>query len=305
MRIESRHLSYVVKVTILFLLYVTTATFGLSIDTVSGFATLVWPPTGISLAFLLLFGYKLWPGVWFGAFAANLLKDAPRPVAFVIATGNTLEAVLGVYILMHLVPGFRNSLSRLRDVLGLILVAVVSTTVSATIGVSSLFFGGIVSLSSFPLTWFAWWVGDALGDLVIAPLFLVWSTSSAFKIPPKKMLEAFFSILLLFIFGTIVFSGVFGIDARDSPVTYLVYPVLTLIAIRFGQRGIITAIFVLAVIAIWNILQGYGPFVREDLFSSLLFLKSFMGITSVTFMILAAFVSERKDIEARKDEFVS
>ena len=114
MRIESRHLSYVVKVTILFLLYVTTATFGLSIDAVSGFATLVWPPTGISLAFLLLFGYKLWPGVWFGAFAANLLKDAPGPVAFGIATGNTLEAVLGVYILMHLVPGFRTLKNSLK-----------------------------------------------------------------------------------------------------------------------------------------------------------------------------------------------
>lgn len=96
MRIESRQLSYVVKFTILFALYVVTATFGFSIDAVSGFATLVWPPTGISLAFLLLFGYKLWPGVWMGAFVASLLRDAPEPVAFGIATGNTLEATVGV-----------------------------------------------------------------------------------------------------------------------------------------------------------------------------------------------------------------
>jgi len=85
----------------------------------------------------------------------------------------------------------------------------------------------------------------------------------------------------------------------------MVYPVLTLIAIRFGQRGTVTAIFLLAIIAIWHTVQGLGLFVRDSLFESLLFLQSFMGITSVTFMILSAFVSERKDVEARKDEFVS
>lgn len=305
MRIERKDFLYIAKITILFLLYITTATFGLSLDAVSGFAALVWAPTGISLAFLLLFGNRLWPGVWMGAFLANLLSGASEPVAFGIATGNTLEAVIGVYILRHLVGGFNNSLSRLTDVLGLILVAFASTMVSAIIGVSSLFFGGIVSLATFPQTWFAWWMGDVLGDLVVAPLILVWSASGAFKISKRKILEAVLSMLTLFIVGIVVFRGFLGIDTKGLPITYLVYPVLTLIALRFGQLGTVTATFSLGIIAIWSVLQGYGPFARESLFGSLLFSQSFMGITSITFMILSAFVSERKDIEARKDEFVS
>lgn len=300
-----RNLSYAAKVAVLFILYVATATFGLSLDAVSGFAALVWPPTGISLAFLFLFGYKLWPGVWLGAFVANLLRDAPEPVAFGIASGNTLEAVLGVYILRHFVKGFNHSLSRLGDVLGLIFVAVASTAVSATVGVSSLFLGSIVTVESFFQTWFAWWMGDALGDLVVAPLILVWSVSGAFKLSQRKILEGSLSILLLFVVSLVVFRGVFGINTEDLPLNYILYPVLALIAIRFGQRGAVTAMFILAIIAVWNTVEGYGPFVRESVFGSLLFLQSFIGITSVTFMILAAFVSERKDIESRKDEFVS
>ncbi|EKD64481.1 MAG: Sensor protein [uncultured bacterium] len=293
------------KILVLFLLYVTTAIFGLNIEAVGGFATLVWPPAGISLAFLLLFGYQLWPGVWMGAFFANVLRGAPESVAFGVATGNTLEAVLGVFILTHFIKGFNYSLSRLSDVLGLLLVATVSTLVGASVGVSSLLLGGIISFSSSAQTFLAWWVGDALGDLIIAPLILVWSVPGAFRIPKSRLLEAILSIQLLFISGVVVFNGAFGLDTRNLPFTYLIYPVLVFIAIRFGQRGIVASMFILIIIAIWNTLEGYGPFAKESIFVSLLLLQFFMGVASVTFMILASFVSERKDIEARKDEFVS
>src|SRR5688572_23562011 len=116
-------------------LYTVTARLGLAFDAVGGFATLVWPPTGISLAALLLLGYRVWPGVLIGAAIANSLGGAPLAVALGIAIGNTLEALAGAYFLRRM-AGFRPTMERVRDVIALIvLAALVSTVISATIGV--------------------------------------------------------------------------------------------------------------------------------------------------------------------------
>jgi integral membrane sensor domain MASE1 len=133
--------------------YVAAARLGLTLDAVAGFATLVWPPTGISLAVLLLFGYRVWPGIFIGAAIANVLTGAPLVVALGIAVGNTAEALLGAYALRR-IPRFHTALDHLRDVLGLIAFAgLLSTMISATIGVASLHLGGIVSAAQLRDTW--------------------------------------------------------------------------------------------------------------------------------------------------------
>ncbi len=155
--------------------YVVTARLGLMMDAVAGFATLVWAPTGIALAALLRGGRRLWPGVFIGAFVVNAWVGASPPVAAGIATGNTLEAILGAAALTRV--GLDPRLQRVRDVGWLILLgAGASTVASATIGVASLYAGGIVPVSALAPTWRAWWVGDAIGDMVIASLLLVWSS---------------------------------------------------------------------------------------------------------------------------------
>ena len=148
---------YVGSVVGLAVVYVVTARFGLAIDAVAGFATLVWPATGIALAALVLYGYRLWPGIFIGALVANTLTGAPPLVALGIAVGNTLEAVAGTYMLRQ-VAGFRPSLDGVRDVLALIVLAAgLGTMLSATIGVSSLYLGGIVPLAQVPVAWRACW----------------------------------------------------------------------------------------------------------------------------------------------------
>src|SRR5579859_6080720 len=87
------------KILILFAVYFITAWFGLTLDAVSRFATLVWIPSGLSLATLFLFGYDLWPGITVAAFLVNLLNGASPFVALGIGIGNTLEALFGVYLL--------------------------------------------------------------------------------------------------------------------------------------------------------------------------------------------------------------
>jgi integral membrane sensor domain MASE1 len=156
-------------------LYIATALGGLSLDAVSGVAAAVWPPTGIALAALLLYGACLWPGIAMGAFLVNLFVGAPVLVASGMALGNTLEAVLGTVLLTRVV-GFRPSLARLQDVLGLVVLAAGgSTLVSATIGVTSGWLGGVIPAATYGEAWRTWWLGDALGDLVVAPLLCVWS----------------------------------------------------------------------------------------------------------------------------------
>lgn len=296
--------SYLGKVFLLCLIYFITAKLGLRLGAVSGFATLFWLPTGISLVILFLFGFRFWPGVAIGAFLANSATGAPLPVALGIAVGNTLEAVIGVYLLRRFIQ-FQPSLERLRDVLGLILLAaVLSTLISATIGTSSLLFGGMLS-TSYLATWSAWWVGDMLSNLITAPFLFVWSKLAPVTLKPKRAGELVLLSLTVIITGVIVFRGIFGIAVTTSPLTYIVFPPLIWAAIRFGQKETVTAIFVLSLFALLSTIQGFGPFARESLSESLLYLQSFMAITASTSMLLAAAVAERRTMEKRKDDFIS
>src|SRR5262245_21754270 len=137
------------QITLLSLAYTLVGRLGLAMDPVGGFATLVWPPSGIALAALVLYGAKLWPGVALGAFAVNLWVGAPPAVAGGIAVGNTLEAVLGAWTLTRII-GFHASLERLRDVIALVaLPACVTTALSATIGTTSLELGGVIEGQRF------------------------------------------------------------------------------------------------------------------------------------------------------------
>ncbi|HXV44310.1 MAG TPA: MASE1 domain-containing protein, partial [Anaerolineae bacterium] len=169
LEIKSRNLLYLAQVGLLAAVYFGAAKIGLSLASVEGIVSLVWPPTGIALAALLLFGYRLWPGIALGAFLVNASAGASL-AAVGISIGNTLEAVTGAYLLGRFV-GFRNSLERLRDVLGLvILAAAVSTTIGATIGTASLTLAGAISWAAYPSVWLVWWLGDAMGALLVAPV---------------------------------------------------------------------------------------------------------------------------------------
>jgi signal transduction histidine kinase len=288
---------YIVRVAILCGAYFITGKLGLMIAPVNTFATLVWPPTGISLAALLLFGYNLWPGVMLGAFVVNLLTGAPIPVAVAIALGNTLEALLGSYLLQRFV-GFRPTLERLRDALGLIAFAApASTIVSATIGVSSLWVNGLIPSSAYAITWGTWWVGDMLGDLVVAPLLLTWATRQANGTRPEtkswKWAERVAIALCVIGIGTWIFSGIFSFEEKNLPLTYLVFPPLIWAGLRFGPRGAAAATFTISSIAIWGTLAGFGPFTTDTPIENLMLLQIFMAVVTTTTLILVSVVSER------------
>src|SRR5262245_17663823 len=198
---------YSVQVALLAAAYFGAAKVGLSMAFVAEQVAAVWPPTGIALAALLLFGSRAWPGITLGAFLANVTAGAPLGTAAGIALGNTLEALLGAWLLRRLV-GFDKPLERVQDVLGLVvLAAALSTMVSATIGAASLCSGGLKPWTAYPALWSVWWLGDSMGDLVVAPLLLTWAGWRRQPWRPRRVAEAAALLLGLVAVSLLVFAG--------------------------------------------------------------------------------------------------
>lgn len=299
-----RRFSYPLTLLLLFLLYFFFADFGLRLDAVGGFASLFWLPTGLSLAAVILLGSRVFPAILLGAFTANYVHGAPFAVSSSIALGNTLEAVVGAYLL-HRFVDFHPSLERLKDVLGLIVLAgLISTLISATIGVTSLFLGGVLD-TPFLSTFVAWWMGNVISNLIFAPFLLVWDHRPRITFQPRRMIEVVGLIGAIILISVLVFYGLFGIRIPMSPLTYIVFPPLIWAALRFGSKEVATAVFFLALFAVWSTVNGHGPFARRSLNDSLLFLQGFMLVVSATSLILSAAVTERRSLERRKDDFIS
>lgn len=276
--------------------YVAAARLGLALDAVAGFATLVWAPTGISLAALLLFGYRLWPGVFIGAAVANILAGAPVAVALGIAVGNSAEALIGAYLLLR-ITDFHVELDHLRDAVGLIVRAgIFSTLVSATIGVGSLYAGNVISSTQLFETWRAWWIGDMMGALLVAPIILVWSSVPRSGSRLRWLEAAALGVSVVAVSTMTFFGDTRRLATGASPFdqTYVLFPVLIWAALRFGHRGALTATLAVSAIAVAGTVQGHGPFVEPELHDSLLGLQVFMAIVTATFLVLGATIAERR-----------
>lgn len=285
--------------------YVAIARPALLLDAVSGFATLVWPPAGISLAAIVILGPRLWPGVALGAFVTNLWVGAPPLVALGIAFGNALEAVLGAWLLRRAM-GRQAVFDRLRHVFTLVgPVALASTAASATIGVGSLCLGGIVPSARLVETWRAWWLGDALGDLVVGALAIVWMRAPRPRLELWRQLELVALLVGVGLAGSVVFLAV---DPNVAPIfgqAYIVFPLLIIAALRFGLHGAVSATFVVAAVAICGTALGLGPFVADSLGQRLLSLQAFMGIAATTMLVLGGTSVERACAIRNRDDILA
>ena len=283
----------VLQIAIVALAYIVAARIGLSLDAVGGFATVVWPASGIALASLLLGGFRLWPAIAIGAFTANYLSGATPFAAVGIAIGNTMEALVGAYLLRK-VPMFRPQLDRVRDVLALMFLAAgVSTLISATIGVTTLLAFDLIPPAGYGETWLAWWLGDAIGDILVAPLILVWiGWKPRVRIP--RISESLGIASVIAITSFLVFGAPPGHEGVARAREYMLFPPLVWAALRFGPRGAVTSTTFTTMIAIVYTAMGQGPFARGDLHDNLLSLQLFAGIAGATFLVLGASMAERR-----------
>lgn len=268
-------------------------------------ASPVWPPAGIALAALLVLGFRVWPAIFVGAFFVNLTTVGNSFTSLGIASGNTLEAICGAWLVTRFAGGAR-VFDRPQDVFKFALAALVSTTVSPTFGVGSLAVGSFAQSSNYWPIWLTWWLGDASGDLVIAPLLLLWSVrATQRKWNRKQALEVSVLLLLLVVLAETVFGGWFPISAHNYPISFICGPIVIWTAFRFTPRETATGIFVLSAIAIWGTLHGFGPFILQSENQSLLMLQAWTAALTITAMAIAAAIAERNraqaSIEQQKD----
>jgi len=269
--------------------YFVAGKFGLNLAFVNTSTTAVWPPTGISLAALLLLGIRVWPGVLLGAFLTNITTTGDPVSSAGIAVGNTLEALVAAYLVTRFANGAR-AFERPQNVLKFaFLGALVSTVVSATIGTATLALSGLAAWGDLGPIWFTWWLGDAGGALIFAPVLLTWATLEVKELTWRP-LERIALIAAVIVTGLLLFGGVGPMSAGNDPLAFLCFPALIWAAYRFGPREAATAVILLAVIADWGTLHGLGPFARADQNQSLIFLQAFMGVAAVTSLALAAAV---------------
>ncbi len=273
--------------------YALVGVLGLAIAPVHLFASLVWPPTGIALAALLLGGTRLWPGVAIGAFLVNAWTGAPVLVAAGISAGNTLEALVGAHLICRVGEGGW-SLERLRNVLAFIVLgALLSTTLSATVGVSSLLAGGLVRRADVAETWRVWWLGDAAGDLVVGALLLAYRRSAWRALDPRRRAEAALLGASVIAVTLLVFRNV-PVAAADGFVeACMLIPLLMWGALRFELRGATAAVFLASAIAVASTALGRGPFAEESPSASLLHLQAFMAIVAAAVLVVGAVTAER------------
>jgi PAS domain S-box-containing protein len=270
-------------------LYIGAAKLGIELSVARGVVTPVWAPTGIALSAVVLFGPRLWPAIALGAFVANATSGASLPVAACISVGNTLEALVGAGLLRR--AAFNPRLERLRDVLALVVLAAAgSTAIAATNGVTTLWVSGNLS-GTYGAGWLLWWSGDAMGDLIVAPLLLLWLSAPFWKPRRGELLEG---VALL---GSIAGVSWFVFLEGYWRYPHLLFPLLVWASLRFYQRGAVTSSFVVAVFAIKGAIDGTTPLGGSSATEVVQIAEGLLAAVILSLLILGAALSERRAAE--------
>ncbi|MGH9572375.1 MAG: MASE1 domain-containing protein [Candidatus Acidiferrales bacterium] len=284
-------------VLLLAVVYFVAGKLGLAVAFVHPSSTAVWAPSGIALAAFLLFGYRVWPGVFLGAFFVNWTTLGTPLTSLAIAIGNSLEGLLAAYLVSRFAAG-RKAFETASTTLKFDLVAgLVAPIVAATIGVATLCLSDFASWANFRPIWLTWWLGDGTGALLIAPLIILWADHFRIRWNKAQILEISALVIALLLTAESVFGRLFVSGTHAYPLEYLCIPFLLWAALRFGQREAIAVTMVLSVVATWGTLHGAGPFITPSKNDSLLLLQAFTAIISAMTMALAAVSAHRRRME--------
>jgi PAS domain S-box-containing protein len=287
-KVVFRHLALV------FVAYFVAGRLGLAIPFTSGNVSPVWPPAGIAIAVLLVWGTRMWPAIWLAAFLVNFFTPISHAAALGIAVGNTSSALVANWLLKG-TRRFHPSLSRLQSVLAFVLLGTLSTIVAGSIGVSVLNITGVRAWSGFGPAWLIWCLGDAMGVIVVGPLVLC--LSQLVWVKKQKLLEFVALVILTPLVSFLVFGQRLGFGLADNVLAFLVFPFVIWAATRFGVAGSAIVSAQIAGVAIWATSVGLGPFVQPDAIRGATLLQVFLAVMSLSGLALAAVVTERKEAE--------
>jgi signal transduction histidine kinase/CheY-like chemotaxis protein len=308
-----RHQKILLIISIAIIYYIT-AKLGQYLAIPPGFITPVYPPSGIALTVILLMGYRVSWGIWLGAFvAATWALSANTSILLMsilsglgIATGSVLQAVVGTFLIKRFI-GSRHIFTTVPHVSRFTVIEILSCMVSPTIGVTTLYLCGFIQAKDFIISWLTFWLGDAIGVLVLAPLLLLWidpwfSDSETIKpknttpYSSKRFLQSNWEIAIWILSLVGVGMVAFGFG---YPVEYLLIPLLVWSAFRSEQRFTAIAIFLVTALAIAGAIRGTTSFNSSSLNETLLLLQAFIGTVTTTTLILSAVIIEGVQAKAR------
>ncbi len=267
----------------------------------------VWPPAGIAFVAMWVLGYRIWPAICLGAFLANMTVffqghwgDFPLTflVSLVIGVGNTLEALTAVFILRSFTDA-ENPLFKVRDVFKFVFAALVAALSSSIVGTLAVCTAKHINGPLFQIIWFTWWLGDVVGILIVAAIFFAFYKRPWEVYHWRKIAEALAGILVLVALDIGVFNGKFVSTQFYFPAGYLILPLLIWATYRFGHIGAVVSLLVTLIIAVGGTIHQLGPFVSDVLNKALIVLEVFMGILTVTVLVFAAALEERRESEER------
>jgi diguanylate cyclase (GGDEF)-like protein len=280
--------------------YTAAGKLGLRLGIVNPSASPVWAPTGIAIAAFVLGGARYWPAVFAGAFLYNLTTAGSIATSLGVATGNTLEGLVAGALVRRWANGAQ-AFDRGTDVVRFATLAgLVATAISPTIGVTSLALGGYAHWSQFFPIWLTWWLGDASGALLVAPPLLLWGLRPRLRWTRTRAIEAAGLCAALLVIGVLAFGPLGG-----PSLGFLCVPVLIWAALRFGPRLAATAVALLAGVAVAETIAGLRGVPLPQQNAQLLLLQTFMAVTGVTILVLAAVVAERRRGEERLREMAT
>jgi PAS domain S-box-containing protein len=270
---------------------------GLTLASLHPSASPVWPPSGLALAALLLWGPRLWPAIAVGAFLANVTTFGGIATSVAIAAGNTLEAAITAWLLRSLSGGPETLEAPARVVIFAGLTLFPGTMVSATLGVGSLVLSGLAEPAKFGSIWLTWWLGDIGGQLLVTPFVLLWGRS---RLPSAADWRELTKLLVGTVaVGLIAFSPMAEQTSVRGALAFLAVVPMLWAALRYEQRDTSTAALVLSCFAIWGVLSNGGPFVRPNLNDSFLLVLAFVISTAVPSLVLSADVAVRRRAESQ------
>ncbi len=264
--------------------------------------TTIWPPSAIGFISILIFGARIWPGIWLGAFLANAAYFFPNPsfnlfqvilYSTSIAVGNTLEALIACFFLKKLI-GNRNPLHKVQDIARFMIVTVAGCVVSAFIGSVSVCMGSPIFWHSFLTVWLTWWLGDFTALITIVPIYWALSQRPLPKLNPKRLLEFFLSFGIFVMINGIFFDAKSIINQSHIHITYVPLALIVWLTYRFGYWGSIASTLAILYQDLQGTHSGIGPFISNDMNASLLSLQMFIGTVCGTSLLLAAALYERR-----------
>jgi PAS domain S-box-containing protein len=282
-------------------------------------ATPLWPPTGVALAIVLLRGYRSWPAILAGSFFAHAFSsgaitsfNAPTAGSLLesgsIGISTAIAACAGAWLLNRCSFGYKTFETPVRIAKFSVISLVPTALISSSFVVAALILAddfGLAEPFANPLgTFVTWWLADAAGTVIIAPVIVLWMTTPISRLSKSDTLETIAIFIVTAAVGILAYSPLFSGDANNpllpyrSLIGFLIVLPLMWIGLRGKQRDAATAALIFGGIAVWGFSAGAGPFSTADLNGSLLLLLMLLISISVASLVLGAAIGSHRDTQA-------